>query len=117
MFIEDRGQCDGDVVYHPYWNDTSLENDVAIVFLPEPITDIKPVALNENPNVPETGAHLDASGWGMTSTEDLSYSGPQAATLSYVGPNEDCERKPYRWPKGFFEDSMMCAIGEAPKSK
>ena len=62
MFLEDRGQCDGDVVYHLYWNDASLENDVVIVFLLEPVTDIKPMVLNENPKVPETAAHLDMSG-------------------------------------------------------
>jgi hypothetical protein len=45
-------QCDGDVVYHQQYNSTFFENDVAVLFLSEPITDINPVKLNPDSKVP-----------------------------------------------------------------
>ncbi|KAL7480009.1 hypothetical protein ACHAW6_005723 [Cyclotella cf. meneghiniana] len=110
VYVNDRSQCDGDVVYHPEWNDATFENDVALIFLPEAITDITPVQLNEDPNVPISGAPLDVAGWGLTvdGIPRLSVV-PNSVTLDYV-TNEACTKKPYRWPQEVIKDSMMCAI-------
>ena len=109
MYIEDRSQCDGDVIYHPYYNDTSLEYDVAIVFLPEPVTDTMPVQLNEDANVPKDDAMLDVAGWGAYDANyTLSWEGPRSVEVKYVS-NEACTRKPYRWPDDLITNDMMCA--------
>ena len=115
MYIEDRSQCDGDVIYHPFYNDTSLQYDVAIVFLPEPVTDTMPVQLNEDANVPKDDAMLDVAGWGAYDAKyTLSWGGPRSVEVKYVS-NEACTRKPYRWPDDWITDDMMCASGKPGK--
>jgi hypothetical protein len=64
VYIKDRSQCDGGVVYHPYYNDTEFDNDVALIFLPDPVTDFTPVQLNEDKNVPKEGDKVNVAGWG-----------------------------------------------------
>jgi secreted trypsin-like serine protease len=118
VYIDNRDQCDGDVVYHPYFNEDLLENDVALIFLPEPVMDVMPVQLNEDKNVPKADDQLDVAGWGMfdINIPRLNAWGPEAVTLNYV-PNDACTKKPYRWREEWIVDSSMCAIGdEAPKS-
>ncbi|KAL7503678.1 hypothetical protein ACHAXN_003454 [Cyclotella atomus] len=119
LYIKDRSQCDGDVVYHPYYNETNnWDNDVAIIFLPEPVTDVVPVQLNENSKVPKAKETLDASGWGRYDAK-IPYINWKAAAvnLTYVGDNEVCTHKPYRWKEDQVLDSMMCAIGEGDEPK
>eukprot|EP00804_Cyclotella_cryptica_P005086 CCRYP_011549-RA/>CCRYP_011549-RA protein AED:0.06 eAED:-0.04 QI:0/0/0/1/1/1/2/0/361 len=112
VYLDDTRQCDGDVVYHPEYDNDTFENDVAIVFLPDAINDITPVKLNDDPNVPISGAPLDAAGWGSTEfTFPYRSPVPHAVTLNYV-PNEACTKKPYRWPDSLIKDSMMCATAE-----
>jgi len=112
VYLNDRRQCDGDIVYHPEYNQFTSENDVAIIFLPEAINDITPVELNDDPNVPISGAPLDVAGWGSTElTFPYRSPIPNAVTLDYV-TNEACTKKPYRWPDWLIKDSMMCAIAD-----
>ena len=57
------------VVRHPYYfkNETVFQdNDFSLIFLPENITNVKPVALNADPNFPADGAGLEIFGWGDT---------------------------------------------------
>jgi hypothetical protein len=91
-------------VYHPNYNATQFDNDVALVFLPNPVTDFTPVQLNEDKNVPKDGDKVNVAGWGYPS-----YDGPAEATLKYV-PNEACSNKPYRWPEEYILDSTTCAV-------
>jgi hypothetical protein len=97
VYVNDRSQCDGDVVYHPEWNYFTAENDVAITFLSEAINDMTPVQLNDDPNVPVSGASLDVAGWGRTDVDIPCVSSVlNAVTLDYV-TNDSCTKKPYRW--------------------
>jgi len=103
-------------VYHPEyaeppWHGGAAENDVAIVFLPTAITNVTPVTLNEDPNVPQPGAPLDVSGWGRIDPLVQSSAVPRSATLNYV-TNEDCTKKPYKYKDHWITDSMMCAIAD-----
>ena len=69
-----RTGCDGEidgrayVVRHPNYDDDTLENDIALIFLPEDrtqeIANIPDVTLNCNPNVPVDDQELEAFGWG-----------------------------------------------------
>jgi hypothetical protein len=91
---------------------------VALIFLPEPITDVETVQLNEDKHVPTAGDQLDVAGWGIfkKGVPYLNAWGPEAATLNYIS-NDQCTKKPYRWREEYIFDSHLCAIGdEAPMS-
>eukprot|EP00956_Cyclotella_meneghiniana_P033434 scaffold96170_cov22-Cyclotella_meneghiniana.AAC.1 len=112
LYIEDTSECDGDVIYHPYYNDTAFEYDVAIVFLPEPVRDAMPVQLNQDAKTPKDDAMLDVAGWGIYDANfTLSWEGPQSVEVKYV-TNEACTRKPHRYPDHWITDDMMCASGK-----
>ena len=113
LYLNDLTQCEGDAVYHPGFDDKTLDNDVAILFLPEPITDITPVILNTDPNVPSEDAPLDVSGWGFTE-----FSLPfvaNAVTVNYID-NEACTKKPYRFKDSNITENMLCAAAEGKDS-
>lgn len=118
VFIQDRSQCSGDVLYHPYYKDEfAPDYDVAIVFLPEPVTDVQPVQLNEDKNVPNEDEELDVAGWGVYNWwDEISEDGPRSVTLNYIGANEMCSLPPYMWAEWLITDSTMCVIGDEGKS-
>ena len=62
MYLKDTSQCVGDVYTHPEYNSYTIENDVALLYLPNGMYDIDPVQLNEDPNVPVDGSPLDLAG-------------------------------------------------------
>jgi hypothetical protein len=109
LYISDRSQCDGDIVYHPEYDYNNFDNDVAILFLPTAVDGITPVTLNTDPNLLAAGDPLDVVGWGLT--EDWFPIVPHAATLGYLS-NEACTKKPYRYKDEKITDSMMCAYAE-----
>jgi len=109
VYINDRSQCDGDIIYHPEYNPNNFDNDAAILFLPTAIDDIAPVTLNTDPNLLATGDPLDMVGWGLT--ESWFPTVPFAVTLNYLS-NEGCTKKPYRYKDDEITDSMMCASAE-----
>ncbi len=43
-----------------------LDNDFTLIFLPANVKNIKPVALNTDPNFPLDGIEMEISGWGDT---------------------------------------------------
>ncbi|KAL7476221.1 hypothetical protein ACHAW6_002096 [Cyclotella cf. meneghiniana] len=111
MELNDVSQCNGDVVYHPDYEIYYTGNDVAILFLPTPMYNITPVKLNNDGRVPvANGSPLDVSGWGATKGRrprgypDI----PYAVSLDYVS-NDDCSKKPFRWPEQDISNTMMCA--------
>ena len=113
LYLDDLTQCEGDAVYHPGYDDKTLDNDVAILFLSEPITDITPVILNTDPDVPSGDAPLDVSGWGFT--EYMLPFVPYAVTVNYIN-DEACTQKPYRFKDSNITESMMCAAAEGKDS-
>jgi hypothetical protein len=116
IYIDDRSQCTGDVVYHPKYDDRFFENDVAIIILPTPVTDATPVVLNENEKIPKEGDMVDVSGWGTTyyGASKLSVF-PQAVNVSYV-TNDACTRKPYRYQESLINDASLCLAEEGKDS-
>jgi hypothetical protein len=98
-------------VYHPEY-DSELNNDVAILFLPEEIHNITAVLLNANNRVPTAGDPLDVSGWGKLDQDGpLKKIAAQAITVDYLS-NDACTRKPYRYKNKLVTDGMMCAFAE-----
>lgn len=106
IYLNNTSQCDGDVIYHPDYNDFTSGYDVAILFLGTAVNDIMPVTLNTDPNSPAAGDSLDVAGWGVTEYGVPSV--PSAVTLTYL-TNEACTKKPYRYKDEEITDSMMCA--------
>lgn len=104
-------ECDGAIVYHPEY-DSDLNNDVAIIFLPEQIRNITPVFLNADNRVPAAGDPLDVAGWGKLEQD----SPPkkivaQAITVDYI-TNAACTSKPYRYKDKLVTDGMVCAFAD-----
>ena len=118
VLLNDTTQCSGDIVYHPNYNEKgNFDNDVAIVFLPSPITDITPVRLNKNKNIPKEGDLVDVAGWGKYDNDIFALSDvPNGLNLSYVS-NEACHSNPYRMPEEWILDSMLCLAGEEGKQE
>jgi secreted trypsin-like serine protease len=109
MYLNDSTQCEGDAVYHPGYDPSTADNDVAIIFLPEPVEDIIPVQLNTNPRVPADNAPLDVAGWGLA--EDGWVYEPYAVTVSYI-TNDAYTRNPSRYKDVNITENMMCAAAE-----
>eukprot|EP00956_Cyclotella_meneghiniana_P025316 scaffold52625_cov74-Cyclotella_meneghiniana.AAC.6 len=118
VLLNDTTQCTGDIVYHPKYNQKgNFDNDVAIVFLPSPITDITPVRLNTNKNIPKDGDLVDVAGWGKYDNDINELSDiPNGLNLSYVS-NEACHSNPHRMPEQWILDSMLCLAGEEGKQE
>lgn len=98
-----------------YSNATVYDVDVALIFLPHPVSWITPVTLNENSKVPATGAPLDVAGWGTTAWDNTT-NPPQAkdpspvlkeTTLNYI-TNEQCTSPPNLYPPSYVTNNMMC---------
>ena len=89
-------------------------NDFALIFLPQPITDIDPVELNDDTNIPaNAGDEVTAIGWGNTITGSGAQDAPnrprQTVTYEYV-PNAQCD---IDWsPQLKTSSNQMCAYGE-----
>lgn len=119
-FCNDDGVCADDaslacVVSHPDYKwqvnyDDLWDNDVAVILLPEPVTNIVPIALNNNPDTPESGDVLEAIGWGETEDDFFPYL-PSTVNVNYI-TNEECVN-PNGPPDGYFPqwvtENMLCA--------
>jgi len=89
-------------------------NDFTLVFLPQPITDIDPVELNDDPNIPaNAGDEVTVIGWGNTITDSDYQQAPnrprQTVTYEYVS-NAQCDIDWY--PQLVTSSNQMCAYGE-----
>jgi secreted trypsin-like serine protease len=82
VYLKDTQQCNGNAIYHPEYDHETGNNDVAILFLPRPITNYTPVLLNADPSIPVDNAPLDVAGWGLTEN-GYSFS-PHAVTVNYI---------------------------------
>ena len=98
-----------------------LDNDFALIFLPQPITDIDPVELNDDLNIPANpGDDVAAIGWGFTIPDSVGVPSdsdlpnrPQTVTYEYV-PNDQCDidLKALLGPDAETSANQMCAYGE-----
>lgn len=107
MYLRDDG---GDIVRHPSWDHSTGDNDFALVFLPDPMVDIEPVKLNNDPDIPTNATdELEIFGWGLTNVDPEVYPDvPHMANLHYV-PQDTCT---YSWAQNgiTITSNMMCAI-------
>ena len=91
------------------------DNDYALIFLPQAITDIVPVELNADRNVPaNAGDEVTAIGWGNTipKTSETSTSlKPRTVTYEYV-PNDQCSIYLQKQTLTLVSDNQMCAYND-----
>jgi len=87
--------------------DGNFENDYAIVRLSEPITNIDPVAMNQNPNIPKKGDDVIGMGNGDTTNKG---NGNPSLKLLHVEldalSQADCEKV---WKPDPISSYMLCA--------
>ncbi len=113
---EGKSGCNASLAYvvrHPQYNQTTLANDVALIFLPEgvvtEITSVPRVGLNRNPDVPAVGQDLEVFGWGITSFEPDEVSPDIIQTLTVQAlTNEACGEQ---WGEEILPD-VLCATIE-----
>jgi secreted trypsin-like serine protease len=101
-------------VIHPDYNKVPHDKDVAIIILPQAVSGITPVTLNENPRVPAAGVPLDVAGWGQTQTPELGgVSSPvlKKTTLNFI-TNEQCTSPPFKYTPANITENMLCAFEE-----
>lgn len=82
-----------DVWRHKDFNHTTLENDLALVFLPDGMSDglgIPALMPNRDAGLPGApGDLLDVVGWGQTGIDEPYSNTPRSVTLGYIS-NEEC---------------------------
>ncbi|KAL7450796.1 hypothetical protein ACHAWC_002645 [Mediolabrus comicus] len=105
-------------VVHPGYNTATVENDIALLFLPFPIGEdenFKFATLNEDPTVPAVGEELFVSGWGKTSPLPGDNRSPilLGTNVDYV-TNEQCQSDyvDSTLTHNTITDDMMCAAGD-----
>ena len=87
-----------------------FQRDFALIFLPNPITDIDPILLNNDAGIPVEDEELTITGWGATNSNPISLL-LQKANVTYIS-NEDCASPPNQYDPDQIKESNMCA--EAP---
>jgi hypothetical protein len=119
---EGSDECDDDLAYvirHPDYVAATLENDIALIILPEDlpgdieqlVANLPNVELNCDPDIPAVGQELEAFGWGATcesgGTEcpDSEYPNDiQTGKLEYL-TNGECDNL----YDGGITGDMLCA--------
>ena len=100
-----------EVIRHPEYDQLSLDYDVSILRLCEPVTfsrSVSPVCLPSS-STPEEGVEAVVTGWGTlyagaSSLPDI-LQRAEVTTLS----RRDCTTRPNKLPGGALKDSMLCA--------
>jgi len=109
--IQDPSEGGKDIVIHPDYNDDTLENDIALMFLP--IGQLADYAqINDDPHEPVVHDPLRVMGWGKTAYGNSNRSDVLLeTTLNYI-PNEECQEiyTDFTAQYGYeITDGMMCA--------
>lgn len=105
-------------IVHPWFNESSLRFDFALVQLNNKVTQAQPVRLNMNPEFPEDNQMLTLLGWGAVNftygDKPVFADTLQEATIPYM-PNDECRNyvaggtQPNR---NELFDEMMCAYAQ-----
>jgi len=93
---------------HSSYNDKTLENDVALIKLPQPLTfsdTIKAITLNKDPKT-FIGETCTISGWGYMSDDDLIHSDNLLFAKVNIIPRIECEKSFEQLP-----EQTICAKG------
>ena len=86
-----------------------LDYDYALIRLNEPVTNIDPVLMNEESDIPKKGQDVIAMGFGYTTNQGNGNPSKNLleVTLDIIS-NKDCKKK---WGNEGITDRMICAVG------
>ena len=111
-----------DWVMHPNWDIEAMEigiaknNDIALLFLDEPILDVEPAYLIADEEVDQLveGSEVDVVGWGQQVATDL-FESPPAGTygLKYAGTSWVSELGEFEFQVGANEDDVRKCHGDS----
>jgi elastase-2 len=76
---------------HPDYDDETLDNDVALLFLDEPVLDVPLVKLNRNMAMYETGQSFTELGFGVTSDIPEKFADNLMEVTVETVPFDDCQ--------------------------
>ena len=94
-------------IVHPRYDDYSMDNDFALVFLDRATTEnVVPVKLNQDGSYPAAGDTSHAMGWGTTSYEGSSSDLLLEVDLPVIS-DQECSQ---RYPQYSMHDSMICTF-------
>lgn len=119
--ICDPPNCSADqaqLIPFPNFTVTDKGDDVALIYLPadQEVTNIDPIELNCDAQVPSESAALDVIGWGTESFElptngtiNLPFTNvAKTIELDYIA-NNNCMAPETGWSNGLILNSMLCA--------
>ena len=92
---------------HPDYDDETLDNDVALLFLDEPVLDVPLVKLNRNMAMYETGQSFTELGFGVTSDIPEKYPDKLMEVTVDTVPFDDCQIASS--PPPIVEGNVFCA--------
>lgn len=99
-------------IQHPDYKDDPMNNDIALLFLDEPVTQVPLVKLNRKSSIPKTGHSYTELGFGVTNEDtdpDTRADKLMEVTVDTV-PFDDCYDASY--PPAIIEDHAFCAGSE-----
>lgn len=107
-------------VRHPDYDDVSLRNDVALIFLPDipevnegVVAEIVPVTLNSYSSIPEDGQELELFGWGNIDIDGTAPRVPHTVKVNSY-PFDQCNDG--TWFLNKLDNSMLCTFGDGTTS-
>lgn len=99
-------------IQHPDYKDDPINNDIALIFLDEPVTEVPLVKLNRKRSIPKTGRSYTELGFGVTDEDpepDTRAEKLMEVTVETV-PFDVCYDASY--PPGIIEGRVFCAGSE-----
>ena len=93
-----------DQIIHPDYQNATIDNDVMLLRLSQPVNNMEPISLNQDPSTLEVGETVRVSGWGTTSSGGSVSNVLLYADLRYVS-NSECNIS----YNGVIDDFEMCA--------
>ncbi|KAI2512150.1 serine-type endopeptidase [Fragilaria crotonensis] len=92
---------------HPDYDDVTVDNDVALLFLDVPVMDVPLVKLNRNMEIPETGQSFTELGFGVTSDIPEKYPENLMEVAVDTVPFDECQIASS--PPPVVEGHVFCA--------
>ncbi|CAO1376414.1 unnamed protein product [Diamesa serratosioi] len=103
------------VIYHPAYQPTTLESDVALLYLEENLrydTHIGPICLDQAESVPSPNDDCVTTGWGKNVLKVHIQNSLMHSIPISVLPQADCQAKLQASSLGYY-DSLICGISQS----
>ena len=95
---------------HPDYNNETLDNNIALFFLDEPVTGVPLVKLNRKRSIPQTGQSYTDLGFGLTNDKPEEYPENLMEVTVEAVPFDLCYKASF--PPAVIEEHVFCAGSE-----